>query len=130
MAYYVDTSAFVKLVVRERHSAAMRAWAERHDGALFSCDLLRTEALRVARRHSTTALAEARSRIEVLTLVVVTTDLFERAADLDPEILRSLDALHLAAALSAGPDLDGIVTYDTHLADAAALHGVAVLAPR
>jgi predicted nucleic acid-binding protein len=52
-----------------------------------------------------------------------------RLADLDPELLRSLDALHLAAALELGDELDGIVTYDDRLATAARHHGVAVLAP-
>lgn len=130
MAHYVDTSAFVKLVVRERHSAALRAWAEAHDGAIFSSDLLRTEALRAARHHSPEALAATRTHMEALTIVVLTTEVFERAAELDPAILHSLDALHLAAALSAGPDLEGVVTYDERLAAAAALHGVAAVSPR
>jgi hypothetical protein len=43
--------------------------------------------------------------------------------------IRSLDALHVAAALSAGSDLGGIATHDDQLAAAAALHGVAVVAP-
>ena len=47
----------------------------------------------------------------------------------NPGILRTLDALHLAAALLAGDDLEAVVTYDRRLADAAALHGVPVLAP-
>ena len=56
-------------------------------------------------------------------------DVFERAAELDPGVLHTLDALHLAAALLVGDDLEAIVTYDRRLADAAALHGVPVLAP-
>ncbi len=129
MGWYVDTSAFVKLVVAEDHSEAMRSWAEAHDGGLFSSDLLTTEALRAARRHSPEALAQTRTALDVLTIVRLGPEVFAHAADLDPTILRSLDALHLAAALTAGGDLDGIATYDDRLAAAAALHGVAVVAP-
>ncbi len=43
---------------------------------------------------------------------------------------RSVDALHLSAALATGDNLEGIVTYDDRLADAAAANGVAVVAPR
>jgi predicted nucleic acid-binding protein len=129
MPYYLDTSAFLKLVVEERDSAALRAWAEDDERELFSCDLLRTEALRTARRHSTDALREARARLDVVTIVEVSTAICERAADLDPAILRSLDALHLAAALAVGSELEGVVTYDDRLAAASALHGVAVIAP-
>ena len=44
-------------------------------------------------------------------------------------LLRSLDAIHLAAALELGDELDGIVSYDDRLSDAAELLGVAVIAP-
>jgi predicted nucleic acid-binding protein len=52
------------------------------------------------------------------------------AAGLDPPALRSLDAIHLASALALGDALDGLVTYDSRLAEAAAGLGMAVLAPR
>jgi uncharacterized protein len=130
MAWYVDTSAFVKLVVRETGSAAFRRWAEAQDRDLFSSDLLRTEVMRAARRHSVEVLAEARRRLGVLTILQIDTSIFERAGELDPQILRSLDAIHLAAALTIGDELEGIVTYDERLTVAAALHGVPVVAPR
>ncbi len=59
----------------------------------------------------------------------MSTSVFERASWLDPTLLRSLDAVHLAAALELGDELEGIVTYDDRLAEAAALHGIAVIAP-
>jgi predicted nucleic acid-binding protein len=67
--------------------------------------------------------------LDSITLLEVTTEMFERAATLDPPGVRSLDALHIAAALGLGDDLDAVVTYDERLAAAAELHGVAVLAP-
>ncbi len=57
------------------------------------------------------------------------TDCFERAGELHPTLLRSLDAVHLASALALGDDLDGIVTYDPLLVDAARRYGIRVLAP-
>jgi predicted nucleic acid-binding protein len=48
---------------------------------------------------------------------------------LDPDGMRSLDALHLASALALAEDLEGIVTYDTRLADAALTLGLQVHAP-
>lgn len=129
MPYYLDTSAFLKLVVSEPESAALETWARRPGISLFSSDLLRIEALRTARRHSLDALRLARLRLDAVTLLAVTVDVCERAAELDPAILRSLDALHLASALTAADELEAIVTYDHRLATAAALHGVAVVAP-
>jgi len=49
LVWYVDTSAFLKLVIDEESSKAMRDWSLRHD-SLWSSHLLRTEALRAAQR--------------------------------------------------------------------------------
>ena len=49
---------------------------------------------------------------------------------LDPVVIRSLDALHLAAALELGDELEGIVTYDRHLAEASRVLGIRTVAPR
>lgn len=60
----------------------------------------------------------------------MTTAIFEAAGRLDPTILRTLDAVHLAAALDIGDELEGIVTYDDRLAEAALANGVAVVSPQ
>jgi predicted nucleic acid-binding protein len=132
MPWYLDTSAFLKLAVREDRSAEMRAWAdaeEERSGALWSSDLLRTEAVRAARRVSAEALAAVRDRMDRLAFITITTDTYQRAGELDPAVLRSLDAVHLAAALRLGDDLDGVVTYDEHMAGATRALGLAVISP-
>jgi len=129
MAYYLDTSAAVKLVVAERDTAALTAWLADHDDEVVSSDLLRTELLRATRRGAPHAMPRARAVLDSLTVLTVPTSTFERAADLDPDLLRSLDAVHLAAALELGDELDGLVTYDDRLADAARVHGITVIAP-
>lgn len=55
--------------------------------------------------------------------------LLDRAADLEPADLRSLDAVHLAAALALVPDLTVVVTYDDRLARAAEASGLVVASP-
>jgi predicted nucleic acid-binding protein len=55
--------------------------------------------------------------------------LLEVAANLDPDILRTLDAIHLASALSLGDSLDEVVTYDKRMAEAAKYLGLAVASP-
>jgi len=129
VAYYLDTSAYLKLVVTAAGTRALRRWLTNAKPQLVASELLRTEALRAARRHSPGALREARRRLAAVTLLSVTSEICDRAVDLDPSILRSLDAIHLATALSLGDELEGIVTYDERLAAAAHVHGVAVLAP-
>lgn len=129
MAFYVDSSAAVKLVVEEPETAALSTWAAARDGELVSSDLVRTELIRATKRAAPDRLVRAREVLDALVLMELPTAVFERAAILEPEILRSLDALHLAAALELGDDLDGVVTYDGRLADAARSIGIPVVAP-
>ena len=126
---YLDSSAAVKLIVEEECSAELTQWIAETDPEFVSCDLLRVELLRACRQHSPEALAAARDRLDAVTLLPMSTDLSQRAADIDPAVLRSLDALHLAAALSLGDDLSVVVTYDDRFAEACRLYGVKVLAP-
>lgn len=129
MTYYLDTSALLRLVFDEEYSNAMRTWTVRVDPEFAATDLLRTEALRAARRKSPESVAEVRSRLDAVTFYRLSAAICQRAAELDPVILRTLDALHLAGALALGDDLQGLITYDVRLAEAARLHGVSVVTP-
>jgi predicted nucleic acid-binding protein len=129
MAFYLDTSAAAKLVVAEAESDAMASWATIHETRVVASDLLRTELLRATRRAAPNQMQRARTVLDAITLFNLTSTTFERAATLDPDELRSLDALHLAAALELGDELDGIVTYGDRMAAAASLYGIAVITP-
>ena len=129
MLCYLDTSAFVKLVMREDYSAHLLDWVRTTNAHFVSSDLMSVEAQRAARRHSARALAGVRERLGFVTLIRLTPDICARASKVDPAIMRSLDALHLATALEFGDALSGVVTYDARMSDAAALLGLEVLAP-
>lgn len=127
--FYLDTSAAVKLVVVERGSKALRRWLESRDGEVGSSDLLRTELLRTTRRVAPEQMVQARTVLDSLILLTLSTAVCERAAMLEPDLLRSLDSLHLAAALEFGDELEGIVTYDQRLAEGARALGISVVVP-
>ena len=128
--FYLETSAAVKAVLAERGSTAIRRWLAPRAESVFSSDLLRTELLRLARRSAPELVGQARTVLDSITLIALSTETYERAALLEPRQLRSLDALHLAAAMESGPDLLGIVTYDDRLSEAARAIGVQVVSPR
>jgi uncharacterized protein len=126
---YLDTSAVVKLLVREGETAALRRWLRRRPRRVASA-LLSVELLRAARRAGEPRLVvEARRLLSGITLVDVDRAVLDRAGELEPGQLRTLDAIHLATALSVGAELDAVVTYDRRMADAAALVGLAIAAP-
>ena len=128
-AYYLDTSAAVRLVVDESGSRVLRSWIDREDPDFVSSDLLRVELLRACRRHSPDAVAAARACLDAVSLVPLTTELCQRASEIDPSVMRSLDALHLASALALGDELRGVLTYDERLADGCRAYGLPVLSP-
>jgi predicted nucleic acid-binding protein len=129
VAYYVDTSALVKLVVAETETEALRTWIGRERGDLVACDLTRAELMRAVRHSAPERVGQARAVLDSITLIDLTSETFEAAGRLDPAVLRTLDAIHLVVALELGDDLDGLVAYDERLADAARGHGITVLAP-
>ena len=129
MAHYLDTSALVKLVVAEAETVALRGWLEAADRTPVSSDLARTELIRAVRRAAPDRVVQARAVLDAITLVQLATSTYEEAGRLDPAALRNLDAVHLAAALELGDDLDTIVTYDDRLAEAAKSNGIPVTAP-
>lgn len=126
---YLDSSALVKLVVAEPESRALRRYL-RARPERASCALARVEVLRAVRPHGAAATARARRLLQRLSTVRLDDTLLEAAAALGPEVLRSLDAIHLAAAHVFGDDLTAVVTYDRRMAAAAEGFDLRVEAPR
>lgn len=128
---YLDSSALVKLVLPEAESGALleslSAWTVR-----ITSELARVEVVRAARRATSDPEAEQRAEevLAGLCLLKIDSDILSEAARLEPRTLRSLDAIHLASALSLGADLGPLMTYDSNMATAAAGYGLEVLAPR
>ena len=123
---YLDTSAFLKVLVREAHSDAMVAAVDGHE--LWSSSLLAVEAHRAAMRLGLEA-DEVDALLDDVSLVLPGTSTFLVARSIGGAELRALDALHLATAVEIGSELESLVTYDRRLAAAAASLGVAVSSP-
>ncbi|MGH3303128.1 MAG: type II toxin-antitoxin system VapC family toxin [Streptosporangiaceae bacterium] len=128
-ATYLDSSAIVKLAVRESESVALRRYL-RHRRPLVSSSLARTEVMRALLPGGDNAVAAGRKVLTRLDLVRISTGVLDDAAVLLPANLRSLDAIHLATARRLGQDLGAIVTYDERMAGAAKYLGQRVVAPR
>jgi predicted nucleic acid-binding protein len=126
---YVDTSAFVKLFSVEPESEAL--WAairSEWDGVLAS-EIFAIEVVRAARRIGDTAVAQALELLRTVVLLPLTAEIRRDAGRIGPPELRSLDAIHLATALSASERIGAVLTYDQRLASACADAGLRVVAP-
>jgi predicted nucleic acid-binding protein len=126
----MDSSALVKLVLPEAESTALLSFLG--DGAEpISSEIAAVEVVRAARRASPDAQVHNRAAavVAALHLLRLDSEILERAAGIEPESLRTLDAIHLASALSLAPDVEAMVVYDTDLAAAAIKVGLRTLAP-
>ncbi|MBK5222110.1 MAG: type II toxin-antitoxin system VapC family toxin [Acidimicrobiia bacterium] len=129
MAVYLDSSAIVKLVVREAESAALRRFIDGERPWVTSA-LARTEVLRAVQPGGTLVFDRAQVVLEAMAEVVVTRNVLDHAGRLDPKVsLRSLDAIHIASALRVQHLVGSVVTYDHRMGTAAEAMGLVVVAP-
>jgi predicted nucleic acid-binding protein len=129
VATYLDSSAIVKLAVREPESLVLRRYLRRRQ-PLVSSALARTEVLRALLPAGDDAVARGRSVLQRLDLVRVNDRILNAAGVRLPPDLRSLDAIHLATAKELGGDLTALVTYDARMVAAAKRLGYTVAQPR
>lgn len=127
-AVYLDSSAIVKLVVMEPDSRALASYL-RDRPSRASCALARVEVIRAVRPQGEAAIRRAHRLLGRISLLRLDDVLLDAAAALDGETIRSLDAIHLAAAQALGSGFGELVTYDRRMADAARGMGMAVGAP-
>jgi predicted nucleic acid-binding protein len=128
-AIYLDSSAFVKLIVEEAESPALWDFLGGEHGRYISSSLLRTEVLRAVAKHGPEALTAARDGLQRVDLVAIDDRILDSAGLLHPDVLRSLDAIHVATAVAIGDDLDVIVTYDERMIRASSRMGIPTAAP-
>jgi predicted nucleic acid-binding protein len=126
---YVDSSALLKLAVREPETSALEAHIAASAG-LVSSRLAVLECRRAARRASRARVLQAVDAVlEAVYLLEITPAILDDAAAVDPPLLRSLDAIHLVTALSVDDPEVEIITYDSRLAEAAQSNGLSVVQP-
>jgi predicted nucleic acid-binding protein len=134
VTFYADSSALVKLVQEETESDALRSYLA--DADLVSSELVLTEIPRAVRRAvaqdptlpGDVLLDRAGELIEALALRPLDRALLAGAGALDEPVLRALDAIHIASAVSLD-SIETFVTYDERQAAAARLAGLRTIAP-
>jgi hypothetical protein len=126
---YLDSSALVKLVIREPESRALRRYLASEPTRVSSA-LARVEVPLASRRHGDAAVTRARQTLARIGLVRLDDLLLDAAGSIDLAGIRSLDAIHLATAQALGEELVALVTYDGRMGEAARSLGLPVDEPR
>lgn len=123
---YVDASALGAVLLEEARSEALIEWLDATTHDLVSTDLLETELRRLAVREGIEQ-SDVTRLLDGVSLASLDRAVFRGAALLPMPYLRTLDALHLEAALRL--DVGGVLTYDQRLGKAAQSLGLEMIAP-
>jgi uncharacterized protein len=127
---YLDSSALVKLVLTEAETPGLISWlAHRADLPLVSSIIHRTEVPRAVWRADPSALPRSYRQVRGVAKIALTTDVLDLAATLPPAQMRSIDAIHLASAMSVRRDLTAFVAYDRRVLAAAKDAGLPIASP-
>lgn len=132
---YVDTSALLKLLVREAESGVIETellrWSKLATSVVTEVELPR--AIARAREERPDAVIDGSVILQGVlasaAIVPLGADIVAKARDVSPVHVGALDAIHVASALSLGHDLVAVATYDHRMQDALAKIEVEVLAP-
>lgn len=133
---YADTSALLKLLVREAESTAIESeltrWPSLATSVVTEVELPRAVAR--AREDRPDTVIDGSLILEGVLAAAAIIELSENivtaARDVAPVQVGALDAIHVASALSLERELAGVATYDHRMAEALARAGVVVVAPR
>lgn len=132
---YIDTSAAMKLVRPEIHSADLSDWLRKQQGesAVVSSVLIEVELMRATRRSAPDNLNHAVKVLRGIGVVTLSPAVIRRASAYPDAGLRSLDAVHVATAEHlaevTSEQLDAFVAYDDRLLAAARSVGLLTIAP-
>ena len=127
---YIESSALLRLVLPEPEGDVLWVELERWRDWVTS-ELTAVECRRALMRERANASVRARADHLLSRCVTVRIDaaVLRVAEHIGPRELRSLDAIHLATALSMGDYPDAFITYDDRLAAAARTLKLNVLQP-
>lgn len=132
MRIYLDSSALIKRVIDEQESDALVEFLDTHHeqaDLLASSSLAWIEVSRAVLARTKSAKAgplidDAMAGVDERSM---SAEVVSVARRIEPLVLRSLDAIHLATAVLI--DADVVVTYDDRLADACRRNALAVAMP-
>jgi predicted nucleic acid-binding protein len=135
MTVYIDTSVVLRILLHEPNPVKVWGqWNKAYSSALWRVEALRTvDRLRLTHEISDTEVAALVRDVQIIheTFAIhpVTNHVFQRASETFPTVVGTLDAIHLATALSIREieNLDLLLTHDSQLATAARSLGFEVM---
>lgn len=124
---YIDASAALKLIFKEKESTALK---KLRGESLLSSEILALEMRRRVLVREPKKITFVHTFIENVSLLKIDSALLEEASKILPRMnLRALDSVHIASCLRSSRVIDGVLTYDRQMALALQEIGLRVISP-
>jgi len=135
MKAYLDTSVILRILFHEPNRVNVWGkWEKAYSSSLWRVEALRTvDRLRLTHEITDSQVADLVREIEIvhetLAICPVNEKILQRASETFPTVVGTLDAIHLASALSIREidSLDLVLTHDLQLGTAARSLGFKVI---
>jgi uncharacterized protein len=135
MKAYLDTSVILRILFHEPNPVNVWGkWEKAYSSSLWRVEALRTvDRLRLTHEITDSQVADLVREIEIvhetLAIFPVNEKILQRASETFPTVVGTLDAIHLASALSIREidSLDLVLTHDLQLGTAARSLGFKVI---
>ena len=127
MSWYLDSSAILKYVFAEPERPAM---VKALTSQAISSELARLEVKRAVFRINPKDIELANEELSRINIVSISNQVLTVAESFTGSVtLATLDAIHVATAITLGHQIEGIITYDKQMISNAAVMGIKVLSP-
>ena len=127
MSWYLDSSAILKYVFAEPERPAM---VKALTSQAISSELARLEVKRAVFRINPRDIELANEELSRINFVSISNQVLTVAESFTGSVtLATLDAIHVATAITLGHQIEGIITYDKQMISNAAVMGIKVLSP-
>ena len=127
MSWYIDSSAIIKLIVAERESPHLKEYISEN---LLTSEISRVEVMRTVTVSASSLAPLAKKVLGALHSVDISPSILYIAENFASDIsLRTLDAIHVATALSLQQVINGVITYDKEMSKNAKALGLSVVSP-
>ena len=127
MSWYLDSSAILKYIFAEPERPAL---VKALTSQAISSELARLEVKRAVYRINPKDIILANEELSRINFVTISNQVLGVAESFTSSVtLATLDAIHVATAITLGKGIEGIITYDKQMIANAATMGIKVLSP-
>ena len=127
MSWYLDSSAILKYIFAEPERPAL---VKALTSQAISSELARLEVKRAVYRINPKDIILANEELSRINFVSISNQVLGVAESFTSSVtLATLDAIHVATAITLGKGIEGIITYDKQMVTNARNMGIKVLSP-